>query len=194
MKTLEQLRNLYTGDETDFQEYLAGIISRLPKRYQKISVKDLPENINEYCYQPNERERKSLYLFAKSGTGKTHYAYTVAFLARANKITTEIVNANKLLNEIQQSFNSPKTFNVSEINERASFLVIDDLGAHKVSEWSSNLFYLLINERYEAMQPTLFTSNLSLDEVSELLGDRITSRIAEMCSIIEVQGDDKRLK
>ena len=54
--------------------------------------------------------------------------------------------------------------------------------------------YRLINYRYENMLRTFFASNLSLQELAERSGDRIASRIAEMCDIIEIGGEDKRLQ
>jgi len=39
----------------------------------------------------------------------------------------------------------------------------------------------------------LITSNLTLDEIAEKVGDRIASRIAGMCKVVEVRGKDRRI-
>jgi DNA replication protein DnaC len=44
------------------------------------------------------------------------------------------------------------------------------------------------------MKPTFISSNLSLKQLGERVGDRIVSRIVEMCEIIKIEGDDRRLK
>jgi DNA replication protein DnaC len=38
------------------------------------------------------------------------------------------------------------------------------------------------------------TSNLTLDAIAEKVGDRIASRIAGMCKVVEIRGKDRRLK
>jgi hypothetical protein len=73
-------------------------------------------------------------------------------------------------------------------------LILDDIGTEKPSEWAQQNIFLIIDRRYETLRQTIFTSNLSLDELSERLGDRITSRIAEMCKVIELKGKDRRIK
>jgi DNA replication protein DnaC len=71
-------------------------------------------------------------------------------------------------------------------------LILDDLGAEKASEWVAETLYILIDDRYGNMKPTVFTSNYSPSELAERLGDRIVSRIMEMCRIIEIKTSDKR--
>ena len=73
-------------------------------------------------------------------------------------------------------------------------LLIDDLGAQKNSEWSREVLYLLIDRRYRDVRPTIVTSNLTLDQISELIDDRIASRLAEMGPVIRLEaGDDERV-
>ncbi|MFW3474385.1 hypothetical protein [Streptomyces microflavus] len=43
---------------------------------------------------------------------------------------------------------------------KVPLLVLDDLGSAKASEWTEEVTYRLINERYNACRPTLYTSNL----------------------------------
>ena len=51
------------------------------------------------------------------------------------------------------------------------WLVLDDLGIEKTSDWSFQTLYLIINQRYEKLKPVIFTSNLSLEELAGQLGD-----------------------
>jgi DNA replication protein DnaC len=97
--------------------------------------------------------------------------------------------------EIKETYDK-KNQTESEVISNYSFydiLVIDDLGAEKISEWSRQLFYILLDRRYRDMKQTIITSNLSLKEVSERLDDRIASRIAEMGEIIKMDGKDYRI-
>ena len=72
-------------------------------------------------------------------------------------------------------------------------LVIDDVGAEKVSDWSRQMFYTLIDRRYREMSQTIITSNLDLDKLAEIIDERISSRIIEMGKVIKLGGKDWRL-
>ena len=51
----------------------------------------------------------------------------------------------------------------------------------------------IVDKRYREVLPTIVTSNSSLDELADRVGDRIPSRLAETCDIIKLEGGDRRL-
>jgi len=74
-----------------------------------------------------------------------------------------------------------------EIASQIPLLVLDDFGVEKGIFNPANYekIYKLINTRYEYLRPTIFTSNVSIDGLSEMMDDaRIPSRIGRMCSQI----------
>jgi DNA replication protein DnaC len=75
---------------------------------------------------------------------------------------------------------------------RTPYLVLDDLGSEKASEFSTLMLYLIINRRCTQGKTTVITSNLNLEQIGEHLSSRISSRINGMCVPIDVAGDDKR--
>jgi DNA replication protein DnaC len=77
---------------------------------------------------------------------------------------------------------------------RCPLLVLDDLGVEKTTDWALQTLYVILNNRYTNYRQTIITSNLTLEEIGNKLGDRIASRIAGMCSIIQMKGKDKRIK
>lgn len=81
------------------------------------------------------------------------------------------------------------------LNEIAGtpFLILDDLGAEKATEFVRQSIYFLLNEREIHGRPTLITSNVSPVRLNEQLDSRISSRIAGMCDIKEWTGRDLRL-
>lgn len=90
-----------------------------------------------------------------------------------------------------------KEMSESQIIEKYSeieVLFLDDIGTEKTTDWAQQTLYTIIDRRYREKLQTTITSNLSLNELSDKTGDRITSRIAEMCKIIELKGKDRRLK
>jgi DNA replication protein DnaC len=98
----------------------------------------------------------------------------------------------------------------------ADVLVLDELGAVKPSEWVWDTVSLILNTRYNDNRTTIITTNFadepaggaprSSSSISparaaareETLGDRIgermRSRLQEMCRIVKVDGPDFRQK
>lgn len=71
-------------------------------------------------------------------------------------------------------------------------LGLDDLGVEKPSEWVQERLYLIVNGRYEAKRPTIFTTNCNLGALATRLGERTVSRMAEEITVITVDGNDQR--
>ena len=66
-------------------------------------------------------------------------------------------------------------------------------GSEKITEWVLETFYLLINKKYNERIPLVITSNFKLMNLATQLNDRIVSRIVEMCDVVELTGEDRRL-
>lgn len=106
--------------------------------------------------------------------------------------SADFVVVPDLLYQIKRSYDKTTAWNEDAIINRyreLDLLVLDEIGlSNKPSEWLLDTLYLIINYRYEHLKPTVFTSNLNLSEMVEVLGDdRITSRIQRMCRIIQKQ-------
>lgn len=142
-----------------------------------------------------------------AGTGKTHLA--VAYL-REVLINIErdddcilhlgqerghFVEAVDLFMRLRNSFNDKSEGETETLKPylESPFLVLDDLGAEKLSDYVRQCLYLLINKRYGDCQETIITSNLSLKQISENYGDRLASRIAGMGEELILKGKDRRI-
>jgi DNA replication protein DnaC len=139
----------------------------------------------------------SIYLHGNIGAGKTYAAYAIAKLLYVNKIDVKIRNYIDMLNEIKKSFNTEYSDDViNSLLFENKVLILDDLGSEKLTDWSVEILYRLINRRYENIMPLIIVSNLTLKELSKKYGDRITSRITEMVgdNIIKFTGKDRRLR
>lgn len=106
----------------------------------------------------------------------------------------EFWNMTRLLYELRKEIRKPVDDSLSEdLIVRKNLLFIDDLGAEKVTDWVEEVIYLIINSRYENNYPIIITSNYPLSGIAERVGDRVASRIKEMCHIIKLDGEDRRL-
>jgi len=168
---------------------------KCPKRYQDATPEYLDDKLKQWA---NQATQKNLLLYGGVGTGKTYTSFALAKLFYVNKNSIEIYNIVELLNKIKSFFD--KEFaeeNTKAIITDNSILIIDDFGSEKVTDWSLEFIYRLINTRYEEVLQTIFISNLNPKELAKVYGDRIVSRIIEMSGesgIIKLEGKDKRLK
>lgn len=71
-------------------------------------------------------------------------------------------------------------------------LILDDLGVSKKSDFIPDIIYLILNKRMELDRPTIVTSNLTLEQIGDLMDDRLASRLASF-EQIELKGRDRRL-
>lgn len=101
-------------------------------------------------------------------------------------------NIPEMLYNVRSDFKNNSDYR-DVLLETGKVLVLDDIGVEKVTEFVEEFMYLLINRQYEKVYPIVITSNLPLSKLAERLGDRIVSRIKEMCEIVELKGEDKRL-
>lgn len=72
------------------------------------------------------------------------------------------------------------------------FLVLDDLGAEKATDWTGQSLYVLVSGRINACLPTVVTSNLTLGELHDS-DPRLASRLGGM-AYLELPGKDRRLQ
>jgi len=150
---------------------------------------------------------KSVFITGKAGSGKTHLAVALMNHWFAEGMTNIdgrpeqargpaiFLPAVELFLEIKQTFDKGVESEKAILHKysEAPLLVIDDLGAERVSDWSRTVLYMLIDRRYRYMKQTIVTSNLSQGEIAEKLDDRIASRLSEMGLVLNLGKKDWRL-
>lgn len=170
---------------------------KVPARFEKCKWEDVPQSIQETVEKMVE-SRKGLFLHGAVGTGKTHIAYSIArHVYEDMHKHVKVWNSAELLNEIRKGFN--KKFENEAIDEIMAFkglLIIDDVGSERITNtgFVEEQFYLIVNRKYNDMLPIVFTSNYDIATLSEQLGERVASRLVEMCEIVELGGEDRRMK
>lgn len=164
---------------------------RIPPRYRHAAPTD--PAVMAWCERFASGEAGSLLILGPTGVGKTYQAYGALRELAARGITAEwaAVTAPDLYAALR-----PREGADSEAEFRryadVPLLLLDDLGAAKGSEWTEEVTYRLIGHRYDAMTPCLITSNVPVDKLRAALGDRVASRLAEMCQRVILRGTDRR--
>jgi len=173
--------------------------SGLKARHLKMEFDSFkPKNDSQKKALETLREWKGdcgIFISGPVGTGKTHLAVALLKKAIQNCRKAEIVTGVSLLYEIKATFDD-KRINADDVISEYSqlpLLVIDDLGAEKSTDWAKEILYLIIDNRYSDMLPTIVTSNLTPKELAEKLDDRLVSRLMEDTLIIKIEGKDHRI-
>jgi DNA replication protein DnaC len=162
---------------------------------------------------PVDTAGNGLLFVGSAGLGKTHLAVGVlSRLVRERGVKGFFCDYRELLKNIQNSYNAQVNITELELLKpvfAADVLVLDDLGAQKPNEWVWDTVALILNARYNDKQTTLITTNYQdlpagsgaktdaeraarEPTLGDRIGDRMRSRLAEMCVRIEMTGEDFR--
>ncbi|MEO3922682.1 ATP-binding protein [Micromonosporaceae bacterium B7E4] len=146
-------------------------------------------------FRTNPKDVPSLLINGPTGTGKTHQAHGALRVAvtagQRPRVDWRITSAPDLYARLR-----PRDGVDSETEmhgwRTAGLLLLDDLGAAKASEWTEEITYRLIDHRYTHCLPTILTTNVPTANLREQLGDRVASRLSEMCTRVTLTGGDRR--
>jgi DNA replication protein DnaC len=177
------------------------------------SAKILAQNfVREY---PLGTEGKGLLLVGSIGVGKTHLAVGILqALIQEKNVKGLFVDYRELLKEIQHSYNAQVATTELDLLRPvfdAEVLVLDELGAQKPTDWVWDTVALILNSRYNDKLTTIITTNyadqppggvapagreaaraMREETLGDRIGERMRSRLAEMCVVVEMRGEDFR--
>ena len=167
---------------------------------------------------PIETGGTGLLLTGSIGVGKTHLAVGILQAVIMERGASGLFwDYRELLKEVQNSYNQNVQATEMEILRpicKAEVLVLDELGAAKPSEWVWDTVAQVLNSRYNDRLTTIITTNYSnaaplgvepgsngqiraamRDEtLGDRIGERMRSRLQEMCIVVQMDGEDFRQK
>lgn len=150
--------------------------------------------------------KKGFILMGPAGLGKTHLAIgAISELTLEKGVNCIFKEFFDLLNELKKAYTEGTS--ESEVIRPlvdTEVLVIDELGKGRANEWELSVLDQLISNRYNSSKTTLITTNYIDRETNNRLhkdnkeileyrvGERIASRLYEMCKFIYLEGRDFR--
>ena len=174
--------------QVDLQVFTPRIKKILNENLVKIDPKDI-----NYLHDGG-----SLLITGKLGVGKTIYGAAVmlesmrlCYIEDLKLGYHHFVKISGLLQKIRDSFDGDGDKISLDFLYR-DFILFDDLGTEKVTDWVIDTLYRIVDYRYEYMLPTIFTTNLTGEELSDKIGNRITDRIEEMCRVVVLENKNYR--
>jgi DNA replication protein DnaC len=163
---------------------------------------------------PLETGGRGLLLTGSIGVGKTHLAVGILRALVAERGATGLFfDYRDLLKQVQNSYNQRVSATELEVLApvfEAEVLVLDELGASKPTDWVWDTVAHILNTRYNDRRTTIITTNyanagplgtesgarasLREETLGDRIGERMRSRLQEMCVVVEMQGEDFRQK
>lgn len=186
--------------------------ARIPARYRKCDFSTFLLYDNEKLQRAVGKARKfaaafpvvdrGLLLIGPPGIGKTHVAVSVLQEVVLKGMRGVYYDTRSLLSTIRSTYNPVTRASEADVLGevmRAELLVLDDLGAERLTDWVEETIHLIVNTRYNEKRPTVFTTNYEdlpaaddLDSLRVRVGLRLHSRLREMCEFLEYDGPDYR--
>lgn len=186
-------------------------LSRLPERYcYNIPLipekQDIPafEELNGFMKNvvDNVDKGRGLYIWSENvGNGKTSWACKIlSYYFRKVVFTSGIENEGlyiylpTFLEDLRESYDT-KVDGLEELLYMVKYcklLIVDDIGAEKSSEWVRERMLSFITDREMRGLSTIYTSNLSPEDLEASMGVRVASRIMGSTKAIHLTGKDKR--
>jgi DNA replication protein DnaC len=205
--------------EADFTQ-----AARIPARYEVCNLANFDpwttshsaalERAMVYCngYPHLGRdEGLGLLITGGNGVGKTHLAVAVLReLVMAKGASGQFWDFHELIREIRNSYDEQTRMTELQVLApvvEADVLLLDDLGAWRMTDWMRDTLFFVINQRYLAKRATLITtnfpdvspeaaagdqSNRAVEYLVERVGSSVRSRLMEMCTLIRLEGHDHR--
>lgn len=131
---------------------------------------------------PEQRSRGASLVFTGAcGTGKTHLACAIANVVMAEHGGEVLFGTvTHLMRSVRATFNARSDQSERQAMEAMigpDLLIVDEVGAQVGTAHELQTLFELVNERYQAMRPTILISNLDATRLEEYVGQRVMDRL-----------------
>lgn len=203
---------LHDSPVAESQPDIYEVLDRYVKSFDKMF------DDNKEGLEGTARQVKSLYLYSRAaGTGKTttsvalmneymirNYLGHIARGKSAPRRPVYFLDVNKW-QTLYNAFNRPRVpedkaekaateyYEMMDFAMDTEFVVLDDIGVRDSTEGFRGDLHTIINERVANQRPTIYTSNITINELDDVFGEeRLSDRVRDLTQIIEFKGKSKR--
>ncbi len=142
--------------------------------------------------------KENVVFMGPSGLGKTHLMLALAHKACIEGSTAWYATCIDLIDNLQRAREQGRLKRKLAWLRKPHVLVIDEVGYETLNREQANMFFQVVNTRYEH-GPIIITTNKNFGTWSEMLGDEAIAtatldRLLHHAIIINLKGDSYRMK
>lgn len=162
-----------------------------------IQLKNISNKIDIFVEQG-----QNIYIYSNNaGNGKTTWAIRLMY-SYFDKIWHKscldckalFVSVPKFLYNCKRSISQEvKGFEeLCKLISEVDLVIWDDIGIAKVTDYEHQILFQYIDDRLNAGKSNIYTSNKNREQLEELIGDRLASRVYNCSTVIKFIEEDKR--
>lgn len=136
---------------------------------------------------------ENLLFFGSTGTGKTFLSYCIAKELLDKGYFVVYRTSEELIKDLR-TIRFENDVDLEELLIKCDLLIIDDLGAEQISDFSKTELFNLINRKLLKRNKMIISTNNGLEVLRTLYSDRITSRLLGDFTLCKFYGEDLRIR
>ena len=143
-------------------------------------------------------KNENIVFLGPSGVGKTHLATAIGVAAAKKRVSTYFIKCNDLLQQLKRAQLENRLDARLKHFSKYKLLIVDEIGYLPINKEDSNMFFQLIDMRYEK-KSTILTTNMNFNEwdgvfYDAVVANAIMDRVLHNSHVIPISGKSYRLK
>ena len=143
-------------------------------------------------------KNENIVFLGPSGVGKTHLATSIGIAAAKKRMSTYFIKCHDLLQQLKKAKLENRLDARMKHFCHYRLLIVDELGYLPIDKEDSNLFFQLVDARYEK-KSIIVTTNMNFNEWDGVFYDAVVAgaimdRVLHHAHVVPISGKSYRLK